>query len=139
MNVQEAKRRVRLQEWAKQINDCKQSGSTVAQWCAENGIHKKTYYNRMKRVREELLEAMGSDNASQLQMAAGTYGTSIVLPDRKEMQAQIKMPKPVFAALPMPQSKSASVTVWMGGCAVDIQSGADDAIVEQVLKVVSRL
>jgi len=49
------------------------------------------------------------------------------------------VPQPVFAALPIPQSKLAAVTVWIGNHAVDIQNGADGAVVEQVLKVVSRL
>jgi len=139
MKVQEAKRRIRLREWAEQINACKQSGLTVAQWCAKNGMSKKTYYNRMKRVREELLDAIETRNENEIAVSGGISGTSICIPERMGSQPPMKTTTPVFAALPIPQSKSASVTVWIGGYAVEIQNGADDAVVEHALTVVSRL
>jgi hypothetical protein len=39
----------------------------------------------------------------------------------------------------MPRPKGAAVTVRVGAYAVDIQNGAEGAIIEQVLKAVSRL
>ena len=142
MKVQEAKRQVQLREWAMQINACRQSGLTVRRWCGENGIHIKTYYNRMKRVREEMLEAIEAGNGAQLPGLVSTgSGIMQLQPDlNSRARAQTSMQQgPVFAALPIPHIKGAPVTVWMGGYAVDIQNGADDAVVEQVLKVVSRL
>jgi hypothetical protein len=34
-----------------------QSGLSVRSWCAQNGISPKTYYYRLRRVREECVEA----------------------------------------------------------------------------------
>jgi hypothetical protein len=129
MKVQTLKQRLRLQEWASHVKACEESGMSAKQWCEENGINVKTYSTRLRRVREEMLEALELRGCGQLP------GTEVIAARRTPMQVET----PVFAALSMPQSKSAAVTVWLGGYAVDIQNGAEDAIVEQTLRVVSRL
>ena len=122
---------MKIRVWASQIDECMKSGLPVKQWCEKNGVAKKTYYYRLKQVREELLEAMETGSSLQLTEVTGlSIGSG----------AKISEPEPpVFAPLPMPQGKGAAATVWIGGYAVDIQNGADAAVVEQVLKVVSRL
>jgi len=122
IKVQEVKRQMRLREWAGQISDCKQSGSTVRQWCEENGIGLKTYYNRMKRVREELLDNIDHAGAAQL---------SNWIPKQ--------IGTPVFAALPMPRRGGAAVTVQIGAHTAEINNGADAETVEGVLRALSRL
>ena len=146
MNVKEAKSQVQLIEWATQVNECRQSGLPVKRWCKENGVAVKSYYYHLKRVREELLDAYESGNTTQIQRPARLDGTSIAPRSAFNACNEGELPStvnaaamPVFAALPIPQSKNAPVTVWLGGYAVDIQNGADDAVVAQVLKVVSRL
>lgn len=54
------KQNVRLQEWSAQIEAQQASGLTVQQWCAENGINLKTYYYRLKKVREQFLDSSPS-------------------------------------------------------------------------------
>jgi hypothetical protein len=49
------KQEVRLQEWSAQIEAQQASGLTVQQWCMENGVKPKTYYYRLKKVREQFL------------------------------------------------------------------------------------
>lgn len=51
------KQEVSLQEWSAQIEAQQASGLTVRQWCIENGIKPSTYYNRLKRVREQYLQS----------------------------------------------------------------------------------
>ena len=51
------KQEIRLQEWAAQIEAQRASGMPVQQWCAENGINVKTYYHRLRRVREQCVES----------------------------------------------------------------------------------
>jgi lambda repressor-like predicted transcriptional regulator len=127
MKVQEVKRQVQLREWASQIKAREESGMTVRAWCRESGISHKTYYSRLKRVREELLEAMGIEVAPQTGLA--TVGES-----RFQQRESA-----VFAPVAMPQGKGASITVWIGSYAIDIQNGADSETIEQALKAVSRL
>ena len=49
---------VRLQQWAAQIQDCKNrpADMKVETWCSEHGITKANYYYRLKRVRKACLE-----------------------------------------------------------------------------------
>jgi hypothetical protein len=57
MAIAEIKQKVRLTEWAEQIQSQMQSGLSVRSWCAQNGINPKTYYYRLRRVCEECVEA----------------------------------------------------------------------------------
>ena len=50
------KQEVRLQEWSAQIEAQQASGLTVQKWCAENGISSKTFYYRLRKVRERYVE-----------------------------------------------------------------------------------
>jgi len=123
MSVQKAILSIRMQEWARQIQECQQSGMTIREWCEENGISTKVYYYRRKRAREELLDAAGSGQALQVSSKA------LSLPDA-----------PVFASFSMPKgSKGAAATVRLGDHSVDIYNSADGEVIEYVLKVVSRL
>ena len=56
-SIASVKQEVRLQEWSAQIEAQQASGLTVQQWCVENGIKPNTYYNRLKRVREQYLQS----------------------------------------------------------------------------------
>jgi len=144
VKAQDMVERIKIDGWAKLIGECQESGLTVRQWCEENGISTKTYYYRRKRVRDELIETVaGGDTA--LMLKAGVYevrdGTAgqMRVANRAIGAEPTQSAKPVFAAFPIPQVKGAAVTVRLGGYSVDIQNGADGAIVEQVLKVVSLL
>ncbi|MCX7658160.1 MAG: IS66 family insertion sequence element accessory protein TnpB [Oscillospiraceae bacterium] len=41
-----------LRSWEEMIKSCKSSGLTVSEWCRENGINIKTYYRRMRKLRQ---------------------------------------------------------------------------------------
>ena len=128
MSITKLTRQIRLNEWSNQIKACEASGLTVTEWCYEKGISIKTYYYRKKRIREEYLDSLDSSEGQVLALAA-----------RFDNQLRVREEPPVFATVPMPQSKGAALTVWIGPYAVDIQNGVDGTTVEQVLKVVSRL
>ena len=51
------KRDVQLQVWTEQIKAQQESGMTVTEYCAQNGINNKTYYYRLRKVREQCLES----------------------------------------------------------------------------------
>ena len=56
---------VRLQQWAAQIQDCKNrpADMKVETWCSEHGITKANYYYRLKRVRKACLEIYNPEPA----------------------------------------------------------------------------
>jgi transposase-like protein len=119
MKVQTAKRTIVIQEWAAQIRERIQSGQSVKTWCAAHGIKEKTYYYRLKRVREEMLEATQNEMTHHQSMLA--------VPE-----------KTVFTAVPVPQNKKVEIAVQIGVYSVEIR-GADTTTIEQTLIAVSRL
>ena len=143
MKIQEVKRQVRLREWAEQINGCKQSGLTVKQWCKDNGISIKTYYNRMKRVREELLGTLETESGARL--LGLVQPDRVITPTQQELTGRPgslppkQLATPVFAALPMPRTDFTAVTVHIGDHVAEIHNGADSAVMENVLRTLSQL
>ena len=141
MKVQTAKKMMQIQAWAAQINECRQSGLTVRQWCRDNGIGLKSFYYRQRRVREELLDALEPNHSVQLPGTDLGYclPAEHTVSGRSEKDHYLIQKKPVFAALPIPAPTGAAVTVRMGEYAVEIENGADDVMVERVLRTVARL
>ena len=52
--IAKIKQEVKLRQWAEMIQQRKESGLTVSQWCTENGVNIKTYYYRLKKVRQAM-------------------------------------------------------------------------------------
>ena len=50
------KKELRLQEWAALIEAQQHSVLPVIKWCEENGISAKTYFYRLRKVREQCME-----------------------------------------------------------------------------------
>ena len=55
-SITTVKREMQLQEWTAQIEAQQASGLTIREWCKENGIKPNTYYNRLRKVREQYME-----------------------------------------------------------------------------------
>ena len=62
--IRAVKRQFMLEEWERQVIDCRSSGLTVQEWCRQNGVNDKTYYYRLRQVREKGLEA-GAEKAEK--------------------------------------------------------------------------
>ena len=103
MSITKLTRQIRLNEWSNQIKACEASGLTVTEWCYEKGISIKTYYYRKKRIREEYLDSLDSSEGQVLALGA-----------RVDNQLCVREEAPVFATVPVPQSKGAAVAVWIG-------------------------
>ena len=58
--ISEVKKEIRLREWSEQIERQQSSGLSVEQWCVENRIKPKTYYYRLRRVREQCVATQPS-------------------------------------------------------------------------------
>lgn len=101
MTSSELKHRVKLQEWATRIQDCRSGGLSVRAWCRQEGINATTYY----RWERELLASAKTEPCSSVPTAR-------------------------FAELPVPvqMSRNAagrSATLHIGSVSLDIYSGCD--------------
>ena len=57
MEIEFARRVVKLRQWAEMVKACYESGKKVPAWCEENGISVKTFYYRLRVVRQEALKS----------------------------------------------------------------------------------
>jgi hypothetical protein len=132
MKAQTAKRMIKIQEWAAQVNAQDASGKSVQEWCDEHGINAKTFYCRRRRVQEELLEA--------IELGAGWGASETPAPSaRGGCGSPSPGEGPTFAALPAALAASPPITVRNGAWAVEIPCGADEAQMELALRMVAKL
>ena len=54
------KRAFRHKAWAEMYATYQESGKTVREWCSEQGIVTKTFYYRLRKLREEALDQADS-------------------------------------------------------------------------------
>ena len=59
-DIAKIKQDVKLRQWAEMIQQIKESGLTVSQWCTENGVNIKTYYYHLRKVRNQFIESAPS-------------------------------------------------------------------------------
>ena len=53
----EARNRYRMEEWAQIISQCRTSGLSNREFCRRNGIPEKTFYYRLRKLREKAAES----------------------------------------------------------------------------------
>ena len=68
IGVTELKREVMLREWSARIAECRNSGKTVKEWCAEQGISVQTYYRWEKRFVEKATQHLSLPAPAQAGM-----------------------------------------------------------------------
>ena len=54
--IAKTKRAMRLQEWSEMYRAYQASGKTVLAWCEEQELSPKTFYYRLRKIRESALE-----------------------------------------------------------------------------------
>ena len=60
MDTSKVAQQYRFNQWTQLIRDCRSSGKTVTNWCAENNIKISSYFYWLKRVRQAACEALPS-------------------------------------------------------------------------------
>jgi hypothetical protein len=118
VDIQKVNRDRLLSEWAEMVSQCRNSGQTVATWCAEHGINTKSYYYRLKRV-----------------CAAIPNG-------KKPSSLPVPCEEPVFAELApgdRVEERSAVITIRASGMEIQIPNGVETRTIEATLRAVSRI
>ena len=62
--ISQIKNELLMKEWAAMVRECRSSGLTVKEWCMNNGVNIKTYYYRLKRVRNFICDNKLENNMS---------------------------------------------------------------------------
>ena len=74
--IAKVKKEIKLAQWVEMIRQRNESGLTVTDWCKENGINLKTYYYRLKRVRQAVCSEMERHDIVPVEPIAGTEITT---------------------------------------------------------------
>jgi hypothetical protein len=131
MTAREMEKRVKLQEWAGKINECRNSGLTVRAWCAENGINHTRYYHWRNKLREVLFEE-------------GKKTGAIVVPEYPALPvkhetglvpngwAQLAEPEPTTTT-------ESSLSIEVSGCRISADAGTDMELLAKVCRVLRLL
>ena len=54
--IESIKTEIRHKKWREMYEAYLSSGQTVTDWCAENGVTKKTFYYRLRQIRNETID-----------------------------------------------------------------------------------
>lgn len=74
--ISKVKKEVKLAQWAEMVKSRKESGLTVTDWCRQNGINLKTYYYRLKRLRQTVCNEIEQHDIVPVKPIAETEPTS---------------------------------------------------------------
>lgn len=113
--IANVKSQLRLQQWAQQIDECQNSGLSVAEWCEANSIRTNTYYYRLKRVREHALKNI--KHSSEHQPVTTDIDISF-----KQLEVQSSV-----------RSMHSAVIIHLPNATLEVASGTDHSTLEEVL------
>ncbi len=117
MDAQAMVRQVRIEQWKKQIDECIASGMPVKDWCKEHDIKPKTYYYRLKRVREFTCQALEISGQAQVK----------------------KLEETIFAEVRPRVGTAAAITVRISGAEIEIHNGADVEVIENTIRALKSI
>ena len=74
--IAKVKKEVKLAQWTEMVKIRNESGLTVTDWCKQNGINLKTYYYRLKRLRQAVCNEIEQHDIVPVKPIAGIEPTA---------------------------------------------------------------
>ena len=74
--IAKVKKEVKLAQWAEMVKSRNESGLSVTDWCKQNSTNIKTYYYRLKRLRQAVCNEIEQHDIVPVKPIAGTEPTS---------------------------------------------------------------
>ena len=74
--IARVKKEVKQAQWAEMVRQRNESGLTVTDWCKQNSINLKTYYYRLKRLRQAVCNEIERHDIVPVKPIAGTESTT---------------------------------------------------------------
>lgn len=110
--MNELSRNIRYQHWLQLIQEQKQSGLTIKQWCLDNNIKLKTYEYYQHKLRDFVLEA----KVPQL--------------------VEIKQPALAGQLKPnLENSTNSAATICAGNVVISLNNNASEDLIARIVKV----
>ncbi len=107
---------IRMSSWTAMVKERKESGMSIKEWCAANGIRESVYYYRLNRLRKAALAVYDTPKSKERgECLSGT-----------------------FAQIPIPSSSSASgitLRIRRGDILMEVSDDASDRILSFLKEV----
>ena len=135
MNVNDAKHQARLAEWKMLIAQCRSSGLSVKQWCAENGRDPSTYYRWEREIFGRIKNGSGK-KTEELSPAARPEPPAVQQP----VLAELAVAKPTFATSavqPEPERFRAAAVIRFGQLEMELSNETSPTLIQQLKELVS--
>jgi hypothetical protein len=127
-NIKSIKKQIQLQDWALQVKEQQESGLRVSEWCRLKGIKAATYYHRLNRVRETVIEGMQENQGMNPLIIAPTKFAEVDI----AMLSKDKTEN-------MLTNTPAKISVYLNGITIEIPSNTPAESIAAVLNVVKAL
>ena len=111
-NPLEIRTKVRMAQWQSIIKECKESGMTVAEFCEARNISWHAYYYWLRKIREFITQPQSSETEF------------------------VQLPSPADVAAP---ANPGTITIRIGGVAVEVEGNVNRASLKNVLKVLQEI
>lgn len=116
MNTRKVAAEYRLSKWAGIIQERKDSGKNVKDFCLDTGISKHSYFYYQKKLRMAACE----------ELVKGSETTELVPAGWMQLTEE-------------KQSKTATIDIEIGGCHVNVDKETDPELLKQVCQVLRSL
>ena len=125
MTVNEVKHQAKLAQWKEHILECRSQGLSVAEWCAQNGYHRTTYYKWEREIFGQISAANDGRRSKHLEC------TSSGQPEFAEL------PIEVSGSLALPENTPArefhpAVVIRVGKIEVELSNSVSAGLMRQL-------
>ena len=121
MNAWDIKREAALPLWQARIRECRSSGTTVKEWCAENGIDRRTYYKWEAYCLTRATQSVQREKEDQ-----GAGSSMIKVNPAMLASSESQSPAPISVS-------PAELVIRCGRVSIDINSGVSAARIAELV------
>ncbi len=115
MSTREVTKQYRLSKWTEIIRECRGSGQTISEWCAEHDVKPGSYYYWLRRVRETACEALP---------AIGSGKSSIVPVNLSRNEDHVSQP---------------DIILHVGSAVLELHNNASTSLIENTLRALQNV
>lgn len=119
MRVKQLTNEINIQKWSKIIEECRNSGMKIIQWCKEKSVSKSQYYYWQNKICDSVCEN---------------------LPVVKELKLSTNIP--TFTEVKMPtndESNDIALTIFINNISVQIHNHANEDTIGATLRIIKTL
>jgi transposase-like protein len=121
LNTREATQKYRLNQWIEIIKECRSSGQTISEWCAEHDVNTYSYYYWLKRVRTAACESLPDIST----------GNSPFVP--------VTIPVNTAEADSVDQGPSPDILLRFGSVTLELHNNASATLIENTLRALQNV